>query len=376
MMLPTTYATALLLTILTMICWGSWANTMKWSKWRYELFYFDYSIGVMLAAVIAAFTFGSIEGNTADLPNPAFSFMDNISIAPKRQMAYAFVGGVVFNLANLLLVAAISVAGMAVAFPIGIGLALIIGVILNYIIKPAGNVSLLASGSLLILLAIIVCAMAYAALNKYKASLPKAAPADPAPAPIPAAGAAARMPQAPRAVRRPVEPRGPSTMLGVSLALGGGLLMGTFYPLVELSKKGDLGLGPYAAAFFFAVGVLLSTPVFDLFFMNLPVQGEPVGFGDYFRGTPRMHLLGLIGGLIWGIGAISNFVASSAPPKVNVGPAISYAIGQGATLVSILWGLLYWKEFEGAPSGVRVRVAVMLALFVIGLVCLSIAPLY
>jgi glucose uptake protein len=375
MMLPTTYVTALLLTILTMICWGSWANTMKWSKWRYELFYFDYSIGVMLAAVLAAFTFGSIEGNTADLPNPAFSFMDNISIAPKKLMGYAFIGGVVFNLANLLLVAAISVAGMAVAFPIGIGLALIIGVILNYIIKPAGNVSLLASGSVLILLAIIVCALAYAALNKFKANQPKAAPAEPVPAP-PSAAASVRVPQAPRAVRRPVQQRGPSTMLGVGLALGGGLLMGTFYPLVELSKKGDLGLGPYSAAFFFAVGVLLSTPVFNLFFMNLPVQGDPVGFGDYFRGTPRMHLLGLVGGLIWGAGAISNFVASSAPPKVNVGPAISYAIGQGATLVSILWGLLYWKEFEGAPSGVRTRVAIMLALFVIGLVCLSIAPLY
>jgi glucose uptake protein len=145
---------------------------------------------------------------------------------------------------------------------------------------------------------------------------------------------------------------------------------------VEKSKQGDFPLQPYTAAFLFAVGVLVSTPFFNLFFMNLPVEGPPVSFGDYFRGTWKMHLLGLLGGMIWCTGAVANFVAASAPPSLNVGPAVSYAIGQGATLVSTLWGLLVWREFAGANRKTALHVIAMLILFVIGLGLVSVAPLF
>ena len=364
MMIPGTYFAALLLTVISMLCWGSWANTIKLSgKWRFELFYFDYTFGVLACAVIAAFTFGSIESVPADMPGVAFSFVDNMSISGKTQMAWAAAGGVIFNIANLLLVAAISVAGLSVAFPVGIGVALITGVILNYIIKPAGNPALLFGGVAVVLLAIVVTALAHAAHAAGKTAT------EPAVAQT-VAGA--------RAVHRPGARRSaaPSPLKGISLSLAAGLLMGLFYPLVEMSKKGDLGLGPYAAAFCFAVGILLSTPVFNLFFMNLPVEGDPVSFRHYFLGTRRQHLLGIAGGMIWCLGTISNFVAASAPPSVHLGPAISYAIGQGATLVSTLWGLLVWKEFAGATPAVRVRLALMLILYVAGLAMLSLAPLY
>jgi glucose uptake protein len=333
MILPTTYATALLLTLVSMLCWGSWANTFKMTKkWRFELFYFDYAFGVLIAALIAAVTFGSMGDE--------LTFSDNLLITGKRNMFYGFVAGVVFNLANMLLVAAISISGMAVAFPIGIGLALVIGVIWSYILNPQGHPVFLFFGAALVAAAIVVDALAYRAHGR-------------------AAGSKQKF-----------------SGLGVALSLISGVLMGSFYPLVEMAKAGDIGLGPYTVAVFFAAGVVLSTPIFNIYFMNLPVQGQPVGIGEYFRGNARVHMLGLAGGMIWCIGAIANFVAASAPNAVQVGPAVSYAMGQGATLISVLWGLLVWKEFRGANPRVKALLTAMLLLFVAGLSLVAIAPLY
>src|SRR5262245_16616903 len=341
MILPTTYWAALLLSILSMVLWGSWANTFKLTggKWRFELFYFDYSFGVLITAVAAALTLGQF--------GTELSFSDNLIVTGKRQIVYAMAAGAVFNLANMLLVAAISLAGLSVAFPVGIGLALVIGVIWNYILKPQGNPTLLFSGAAIVVGAIIVDAFAYRALEAGKA-------------------AQAAKPGAPSK----------TTGKGIALSLLSGVLMGSFFPLVEMGKSGSFGLGPYAIGFVFALGVFLSTFVFNLFFMRFPVDGPPVAISQYFKGTGRQHLLGIVGGLIWTTGTIANFVAASAPESVQVGPAISYAIGQGATMVSALWGLLVWREFAGAGPRVRLLVAVMLILFVCGLGLVSVAPLY
>jgi glucose uptake protein len=335
MLLPQTYGAALSLIVLTMFCWGSWANTFKLAgKWRFELFYYDYSLGVLIAAAIYALTFGN-------LGHDGLAFSEDLMHAGTRQIFFGALGGVVFNLANMLLVAAISVAGLAVAFPVGIGLALVIGVIWNYALKPQGNPVLLFTGAAIVVGAIILDALAYRALEAGKA-------------------------QAARKV----------TGKGIVLSLVSGVLMGSFFPLVEIGKAGERGLGPYAIGFVFAVGVFLSTFAFNLFFMNMPVEGPPVAMSGYFKGTGRQHLLGIVGGLIWATGTIANFAAASAPESVQVGPAISYAIGQGATMVSALWGLLVWNEFAGAGSRVRLLVVIMLILFVCGLGLVSVAPLY
>jgi glucose uptake protein len=316
-----------------MICWGSWANTFKLTKgWRFELFYFDYAIGVLAAALIAAYTFGSMGEN--------LSFSDNLMITGKRHMAYALFAGGVFNLANMLLVAAISIAGLAVAFPVGIGLALVIGVVWNYILKPAGHPVVLFAGALLVICAIVVDALAYRAHAESKGHASQG-----------------------------------FSVKGIVLSLVSGVLMGSFYPIVQMSTETDIGLGPYAVAVLFAVGVFVTTPIFNLYFMNLPVQGEPVPFFDYFKGRFSWHLLGILGGAIWCVGAIANFVAAAAPADVAVGPAVSYALGQGATMISALWGLLVWKEFRGATGRVKVLLVVMIVLFVTGLGLVSIAPL-
>lgn len=338
MLLPTTYWAALSLAILSMVCWGSWANTFKLTggKWRFELFYFDYSFGVLLAAVVAALTVGQF--------GTELSFIDNMSITGKKQMGLAVLAGGIFNLANMLLVAAISLSGMAVAFPIGIGLALVIGVVWNYFLNPQGNPAFLFGGVALVALAIIFDAMAYGAHSRNVAQ------------------SSGKKPK--------------NSAKGIVISLLSGVLMGSFYPVVEMSRAGDIGLGAYSVAFCFSIGVFLTTFVFNIYFMNLPVQGKAVEFGQYFKGTGRMHLLGVLGGVLWCTGAIANFAASSAPKTVQVGPAVSYALGQGATLVSVLWGLLVWKEFAGAEGKVKSLLGMMLLFFIAGLLLISVAPLF
>lgn len=385
MLLPTTYAAALLLTIVSMICWGSWANTQKLTgKWRFELFYFDYSFGVLLFAIIALVTFGAM--NSQEL-----SAMDMFALTAKRKAAYAVAGGAVFNLANILLVAAISMSGLAVAFPVGIGLALVIGVIWNYALNPQGNPTLLFLGAAGVVLAIIVDAVAYRIHERQQHKIHRASPKAASPAPMSqTASVAAPQPQAHahspaphhhsssrshrRAEDAPVKPA--SAAKGIIVSLISGLLMGSFYPLVEMARAGDDGVRPYDDAVLFAFGVFFTTFVFNFFFMLIPIHGNPVSIVSYFRGTKKQHLLGVLGGIIWCAGAVSNFVASSAPASVQVGPAVSYAMGQGATMVSALWGLLVWKEFAGATARVKLLLTVMMALFVIGLGLVSIAPLY
>jgi glucose uptake protein len=232
-------------------------------------------------------------------------------------------------------------------------------VIWNYLLNPQGNPILLTVGVVLVVGAILVDAMAYATHARRSRS---ASPAS--------TGGKAK-----------ASPAGSSgrSFKGILLSLISGLLMGSFYPLVEMGKGAGVdgaGLGPYAVAFMFSLGVFFSTFVFNLYFLNLPVQGEPLSMFSYFQGTLKQHALGIIGGMIWCTGAIANFVASSAPKSVQVGPAVSYAVGQGATMVSALWGLLVWKEFAGARSRVRTQLAVMLLLFLAGLLVISIAPLY
>jgi glucose uptake protein len=351
MILPTTYLAALLLSIVSMICWGSWANTQKLTgKWRFELFYYDYSLGVVLCALIAAYTFGTFRPQ--DL-----TFSDNLLIASRHDMAYGVGAGAVFNLANMLLVAAISVSGLAVAFPVAIGLALIIGVVWNYLLNPQGDPLLLFGGALLVLIAIVVDAWAYSAyLSAKEAAELKALSPDPRVKPKfkkPAIGAAR----------------------GILLSVVSGILMGAFYPLVEMSRNGGEGLAPYGVGVFFAVGVIVSSLLYIPFFLNFPVNGEPIPASAYLKGSVRQHIFGLLGGLIWMAGGICNFLASSASPKLQVGPAVSYALGQGATMISALWGLLVWKEFKGANHRVQLLLVVMLVLFVSGLAMISMAPL-
>jgi len=343
MLFPETYPAALGLTILTMICWGSWANVLKLAKgWRFELLYYDYSIGVALGAALAGLTFGTWGSD-------GLRFLDDLAHAGTTNILCGFAGGVVFNFSNILVVGAIAVAGMGVGYPIGVGLALIVGVIWNYIVNPQGNPLLLFTGVALIVAAVVIDAIAYRAHAVSRSSAGDKADA---------------------------EAKRAATWKGIRLAVVGGILMGTFYPLVEIGKTGPNGLGPYAVGFVFSLGILASVFVFNLYFMRFPIDGPRLSFGDYLKGNSWVHFLGLAGGLVWIAGSLANFVAASAPKELQVGPAISYAIGQGSTMVGALWGVLVWKEFAGGGARVTRLLVLMFVLFLTGLAVVSIAPLF
>jgi glucose uptake protein len=324
------YALAVVFCVITMLCWGSWANTrrLSGSDWRFELFYWDYSLGVPLLTLALGLSLGSsgTEGR---------GFISDLSQASSSSVESALLGGAIFNLANLLLVAAIEVAGMAVAFPVAIGLALLIGVIVNYLAAPVGNGVLLALGLVLVTLAIVLDAVAYRRLS---------------------AGAAG------------------VTTKGLLLSVASGIFMGLFYRFVAAAMYSDPAhadggkMGPYAAVFIFAVGVFLSSFVWNTLAMKKPVVGAPVGFADYFRGSFNTHLTGILGGAIWGIGMSFNLIASG-----RAGFAISYGLGQGATMVAAFWGVFIWKEFRHAPPGTSKLLAAMFACFLSGLALIVMA---
>lgn len=327
------YALAVVFCVVTMFCWGSWGNTQKLAgkTWRYELFYWDYVIGVVLFALVFGLTAGSIGAN------PDWGFVANLKQAAAGNLGSAFLGGIVFNAANILLAAAISIAGMSVAFPVGIGLALVLGVIVNYIGAPKGDPALLFGGVALIVVAILCNAFAY----KIKTS---------------------RATQTSRASQALIK--------GILLSVVCGVLMAFFYRFIactmdmEFSKASPAAgmMTPYSAFFVFTLGIFVSNFIFNAIAMRKPVNGEPITERDYFRGGFPIHLVGVLGGLIWGLGNGINLVAAG-----KAGAAISYGLGQGATLVSALWGILIWKEFKGAPKSVAILNTLMFVLFIGGL---------
>jgi glucose uptake protein len=326
---PEAYAAALAFMIISMICWGSWANTMKLTAgYAFQLFYWDYVMGIILGSLLWGVTLGSMGGGS-------LSFLSNIYQSDARHIRFAMAGGAVFNLANLFLVAAIDIAGLAVAFPVGIGLALVVGVLLNYVIAPQGNPGLLFAGVALVVLAIIFDALAYR--------------------------------------RRELQHRELSTR-GIWISISCGVLMGIFYPLVTKAITGDNALGPYSVGFFFAVGTALCAIPVNYVLMKKPLTGaSPVSMAQYIEAKRSWHVWGVVGGIIWCTGAVFNFVASHAQ---IVGPAISYAIGQGATMVSAIWGVFVWKEFQSAPSASRKLIPAMFFFFLLGLVSIAVAPMF
>ncbi|MDP3914152.1 MAG: GRP family sugar transporter [Bacteroidota bacterium] len=324
MYIVSTYLFAVVLCVITMLCWGSWANTQKLAQksWRFELFYWDYVIGILLMSLVFSFTLGS----TGVLGR---GFIEDLRQAEMSNIGNALLGGIIFNAANILVAAAISIAGMSVAFPIGIGIALVLGVIVNYMASPQGNASWLFAGVALITIAIVIDAIAY----RKKASQSHKVPTK-----------------------------------GIVLSVVGGVLMALFYRFVASSmvsnfEQPDAGfLTPYTAVFIFSIGILISNFIFNTILMKKPFEGAPVTYSQYFNGSLKEHFTGILGGIIWCIGMTLSIIAAG-----KAGFAISYGLGQGATLVAALWGVFIWKEFKGT-AGVKGWLVAMFILFVLGLI--------
>ena len=327
MFIVTNYTFAILLCFITMLCWGSWGNTQKLAAktWRYELFYWDYVIGIVLLSLIFGFTLGSMG-------EQGRSFTADIAQVSTNNFWSAFAGGIVFNASNILLSASISLAGMSVAFPVGVGLALVFGVFINYFGAPKGDPVILFAGVALIVIAIILNGLA--------------------------SGKASSSAEVSKNKKK-----------GIIIAICAGVLMSFFYRFVasamdlnNLESPTPGMLTPYGAFFIFSLGILGSNFIFNTIVMKKPFVGEPVGYSSYFKGNLSTHLVGILGGIIWGVGTAVSYIAAG-----KAGPAISYALGQGAPMIAALWGVFIWKEFKGASKPVNLLLTFMFILFIAGL---------
>ena len=335
MFIVNSYSLAVILCFVIMLCWGSWGNTQKLAakSWRYELFYWDYVIGMVLFSLLLAFTLGSIgsEGRP---------FLQDIAQASSSAVWSIVIGGVIFNASNILLSASTSIAGMSVAFPLGVGLALVLGVFNNYRVAvqqgtDPGNVTLLALGVALVVAAIVCNGVASA--QKGDSGISKK-----------------------------------DQRKGIILAFLAGLIMSFFSSFVmramDLTNFAAPAAGkvtPYTATVIFTLAVLASNFIFNTIVMKKPFVGEPVSYSQYFKGNAKTHLVGMLGGAIWCLGTALSYITAE-----KAGAAISYALGQGAPMVAAIWGVFIWKEFKGAPKKVYGLLAVMFVLFVAGLGCL------
>jgi glucose uptake protein len=321
MFTPDTFGIALVMMITAAVCWGSWANTFKGVKnYRFELFYWDYAIGIFLISLILALTMGSSGHDSS-------SFVNNVQSADKSNIVSTLIGGAIFNLANLLLVAAIDMAGLAIAFPISIGIALVVGVLLSYSLEQKGNPLFLGIGVVCALVAVILDGKAYGSLPSTSRNLSRKS---------------------------------------LITCVVSGVLMGLWNPFMTYAMTRGNSLSPYSAAVFLTLGALLSCFIWNLYFMKHPLVGEPVGLGGFFRGSASGHLLGLLGGAIWGAGTVLSLTAGKL-----TGQAISYAIGQSAPMVAALWGVFAWKEFAGSGSRARIYLGLMFVFYALAILLVA-----
>lgn len=332
MFIVNSYALAVVFCFITMICWGSWGNTQKLAAktWRYELYYWDYTIGILLFSLLLCFTLGSIG-------SAGRSFIPDLMQMDGNAIGSALVGGVIFNASNILLAAAVSIAGMSVAFPLGVGIALVLGVFINYIGDPKGNAALLFTGVALVMIAIICNGLAARGSN--------------------------------------TDGNKDAKRKGILLALIAGVLMSFFYRFVAAAmdlndfEHPAAGMAtPYTAFFIFSVGIFLSNFLFNTLAMRKPFVGAPVSYREYFAGNLSTHLVGVLGGCIWGLGTALSYIAAG-----KAGAAISYALGQGAPMIAAFWGVFIWKEFKGAPKSTDRLLALMFVLFIVGLALVTLA---
>ena len=325
MFIVNSYSLAVLLCVITMLCWGSWGNTQKLAgkTWRYELFYWDYVIGILVFSLILGFTLGSMG-------HAGRGFIEDLKQISMENYACAFAGGVIFNLSNILLAASVSMAGLTVAFPLGVGIALVLGVFVNYFSEPKGNAVILFGGVVLVVLAIVINAVAAGKMHNKNSTTNKK---------------------------------------GIIIAVIAGVLMSFFYRFVaaamdlnnfELSTPGMAT--PYSAFFIFVIGIFISNFIINTLVMKRPFVGTPVSYKEYFQGKFGTHTVGMLGGVVWGLGTALSYIAAG-----KAGAAISYALGQGAPMIAALWGIFIWKEFKNASQAVNILLVCMFVLFISGL---------
>jgi glucose uptake protein len=344
MILPRNDSTLTVLLVLCMLCWGTWPIFHKMAKrYRFELFYFDFGFGMGFVALLCAFTVGSLGFD-------GFSFTDDLLNARKQEWLLAILAAMIFNFGNMLTLGASSITGIAVAFPLSFGVAMIVGSWMNYLGHPGIDSALMWGGTMLVIVSLILGSSAYSHLRAMQHET------------LARAGKT-------KSTRRP------SSLKGILLSLVGGLVLGTFAPLLLRAQDPEDGVGPYSLLFLFALGVFVSTFIFNLFFMNLPMEGDPLEIADYIKTPIKNHLFGALSGAVWGIGAVAIFVANSPKGEIHPTGTSSLILAQAAPILAALWGWLIWKELKGGDIRVKAFAGLMLVFFAGGLTFFSLAAM-
>jgi glucose uptake protein len=352
MILPATYQSGLLLMIFALLCAGFWTSTFKAAKsFRYELYYLDFSAGVLLFAIVAAYTLGSLRSSE-------LTFSDNLLIANYHQMAYAVAAGMVFNLANVVMLAAISVGGIALCVPLTFGMALLILSIWNFVADMRINAVLLFGGVLLILAAGAVIVVAY---FRYRQALAEAAKK--------------AFMLDPRSKEGRRKAKGPSPAVPVALAVVAGVILGFAPQVLDLARVGDSGIAPYGLTLLFSAGVFLSTLIYAPFVLAFPIGGVSVSLADYFRAGTKGHVLGILGGVLFCSAALSSNIVAGTIVGRLLGPVLVTGLAQAVPLVAIVLGLIFWKEFSRGSSAAPLVWGGFL-LYAVAVALIAFAPVY
>lgn len=371
MVFPSTFEIALLLTAMAILCLGLWVATYKMhaAQWRFELYYFDFAFGTIAASTLLAVTFGSM--------GLELTFWDNVTLtASKRMLLWAIFAGAIFNLGNMLVVASASVSGITTAFVISGSAALLVDAGVSLATGRPGSISLFVTGALAALGALALSAMATRAQAKALEPAPATpAPAATAPAPTTSAASALRQRRLSPQPKADQDAEGTPTK-GILLAIAGGLILGAVPSLIDLTRHPEIGVGPYALVFLMTVGIIMSTLVYNLYFMNLPVKGAPVPFFRYLQGSLGQHVTGILGGMLWLAGLACLHIASAAPRQSLPAPLILNGAGAFAAALTGIMGIVLWREYKGASGAILGLLGLMLILFIAGGALLAIAPAY
>lgn len=321
---------AFLMLFITMFCWSSWANALKkCGNWRFEAFYWDFAWSIIFWTIVLSVILGGFS-SSGWMP---FQFINSLAHLSLSGVAWALFGGFVWGLGNILLVVAMTLAGMAVAFPLSLGLALVVGTFLAYITNPSAtqNPQFLFIGLIFVTLAVIANGLAY----KFKEAK---------------------------------STQNKNLKRGIVVSIICGLLISLFpFPFNYSFKE---GLNGYEGALFMTVGGGLATLLLLPILMRRPLvpKQKPIGFSEYRNAKKKWHIWGIFAGLIWSIGTVFNLVVASLP---SFSVAIAYTLGQCAPMIAALWGIFVWKEFKGAPANSYRFLGLMFVLFILGIISLA-----
>jgi glucose uptake protein len=322
MVLTHTWLQSISVALLGMLFLIGWAHVFKLTgRWRFELFYLDFSVGFALAALVLAFTLGNLGFD-------GFTVLDDLQHAQSRNLLFAVAAGICLNLGTLLVMASLSISGISVAFPVAAGTALVVTAAAAVYARGGREMLTLTGGAVLAVISVAVMFSSYSALVKIaRKHIPKDARGRPA----------YRL----------------SPIKAIVLAACGGIFLGGHIAGLTVARRPEIGLGPYGVVLLEAVMVGLSTIIFSLITMNLPLEGEPVDPVDFFKSGIRKHGLGLLAGILWCAGNACLLIASEQSGEGPINRPQFETLYWAAPLACGLLGMLLWKELDGGPSKVK-----------------------